>query len=517
MPMLPVTTGPDQPPPAPIVQAAAPVLSRLDVESHGYTYVVLGNTLLPEAEVRRALAQAKTPRDALADLRAAYLARGYFLVALVAKVDQQQVLLRVVQGRLTHIDGPEDIARFFDGLKNDETVRSSDVIRRSLLAQAYAATNGKQPQIGFKPAPEVGGSTMQIEQKNAPDQRPVGASLTYGNYGNRYAGHQLAQAQFYARHNGFSLQANYSRALTGMDENTRGAYYAAGGATLSWVNPWGIYQVDDQYTKYELGKAFAPLYPVGRIHVWGLSGTQYLYADDRTRWTVSEGAHAIHDQETVFQGFYTLRNQRYFVTDLGTDASWRLAGLAGRPASLAVGGQVKWGGARAADGFSPGTGNPTPHFRIYALNASVSQALPHDYVASFSLNGQHSTDILPSYEQWVLGGLNNIAAYLPGTVVGDRGYLTRAALQAPQWSLGPLRWRPTLYGEYGTARYTYVPPKSPTWQRLADLGLSLNLDLPAAGLSAMLSYAKPVGASGVARSYRAGQRSHLFFYLQAAF
>src|SRR5690348_3109479 len=166
-----------------------------------------------------------------------------------------------------------------------------------------------QPQVSFKPAPEAGGSTMVIGQTAQPDASPLGGSFTVGNFGNRYAGHQVAQAQGYVRHAGITLQASYSRALTGLDQDTRGAYYAAAGATLSWVSPWGTYQLDDQYTKYELGDAFAPLYPIGHIHAWGVSGTQFLYADDTSRWTLSEGVHAVRTRDTVFKYAYTLRDQ----------------------------------------------------------------------------------------------------------------------------------------------------------------------------------------------------------------
>jgi hemolysin activation/secretion protein len=527
MPMLPLFHAPFLQPmaqtpahvaaPAVAFAPAQPPGAVQQVESHGYTYRVQGNTLLDAAEVRAALQSAGSPREALTALRRAFTAKGHFLVAIVARVEDMQVQLHVVQGRLTQVDGPRGLARFFEGLKDDEQVLSSDVIRQGILAQAYATTNGMQPQVSFKPAPEAGGSTMVIGQAGQPDASPLGGSLTFGNFGNRYAGHQLAQVQGYVRHAGVTLQANYSRALTGLDEDTHGAYYAAAGATLSWVTPWGTYQLDDQYTKYELGNAFAPLYPVGHIHAWGASGTQFLYADDNARWTLTEGVHAVRTRETVFKYAYTLRDQSYLVANLGTDASWRFGGIFGRPASLAVGGQVKLGGARARSGFDRNTGNPTPHFRAYSANATFTQSITGGWVGSFALSGQASTDILPSHEQWVLGGLSNMAAYLPGTLVGDRGYLARLALQAPQWSFGPLRLRPSAFGEYAAVRYSYIVPRASTWQALSDAGLSLNLDLPVAGVSSQLTYAWPLGSRNVAANLRAGQRAHLFFYLQASF
>lgn len=491
--------------------------TRLDVTSHGYRYLVVGNTLLAPVALRAALEAGDDPKAAISSLKKAYEAHGYFLVALVGQLRGREVWLQVVEGRLTHVEGPGALVAFFDGLKGDSKIQNSDVIRRSTLAQAYAATNGKQPQISFKAAPEVGGSTMHISETPLPNAHAVGGSLTTGNFGNRYAGHYLAQAQAYVQHDGLTLQVNHSRALTGMDENTRGAFYAATGANLSAITPLGTFQLDDNATRYELGEKFARLSPAGTIKRFGASANQLLFADDAHRWSLSEGLHHIRDTGTVFHGAYTLRDQKYFVWNLDSDYSMRFGGLFQQPASLSLSGGIKLGGARGKSGFDHQLGNPVGHFQVYTAGADLTQALPHGYSVQFSLSGQTSPDILPSYQQWVLGGVNNLTAYLPGTIVGDRGYLGRVTVQAPQWDVGPLRLRPNIFAEHGAARYSFITRGSPTWQSLDDVGASLNLSLPVAHTSAILAYAKPLGASHVARALRRGQQAHVFFYLQVAF
>ena len=513
---------PDQAP-APVATAAelapAHVTSdargaQVNVESHGYRYAVIGNRLLSVAELTTALQSGDTPAAAIGALKKAYEAKGYFLVALVGQAQDRQVLLQVVQGRLLHVEGPRSLVAFFSGLKGNDTLRNSDVIRQSTLAQAYAATNGQQPQISFKPAPEVGGSSMQISQVPLADSHAVGGSLTAGNFGNRYAGHYVAQAQAYAHHDGFSVQLSHSRALTGMDENTRGAYYAATSGSLSAITPVGTFQLDGSSTRYQLGKAFAPLYPAGKVKVFGGLATQLLYADDVHRWTLQEGLHHVRDSEAVFNGAYALRDQKFNVLDVGSDYSWRFGGFLRQPANVALSGGIKLGSARGDSGFNRAPGSPTGHFQMFTASVGVTQALARGYNVQFNLSGQGTPDTVPSYEQWVLGGLGNLAAYLPGTIVGDRGYLGRLTVQGPQWNAGSLQLRPSVFAEHGAARYRYIAPLAPTWQSLEDLGASLSVDLPWAHSSAMLAYAKPLGSRHVAATLRDSQRAHVFFYVQ---
>jgi hemolysin activation/secretion protein len=503
---------------APSSSAAAAVQSeappRQELDSHGYHYIIVGNHLLTKVELAQAVKSGATPKDAVAALKKAYERKGYFLVALLGKEQHGEVWLQVIQGRLTHVDGPQHMVAFFDHLKGDDRIKNSDVIRPSILAQAYAATNGQQPQISFKPSPEVGGSTMDISEVPLADSHAVGGSLTAGNYGNRYAGHYLAQAQAWARHDGVTLQLSHSRALTGLDANTRGAYYSATSGSVSAVTPLGTFQLDGSTTTYRLGKAFAPLYPVGKIRTWGLAGTQLLYADEQRRWSLQEGVHRVTNSQTVFGGTYTLQDQKYVVWDASSDFSWRFSGLFSQVASLSASGGLKLGTAGAGGGFTRAPGSPTGHFRLYTGSVVVTQALSHQYSLQFNLSGQASTDTLPSYQQWVLGGINNLSAWLPGTIVGDRGYLGRLTLQGPQWTFGPMRVSANLFSEYGASRYSYIPALAPVWQALDDVGASASIAVPVAHTSLTLTYAKPVGSRDVTEVLRRGQRAHFFAILQ---
>lgn len=526
--MFPAALPPPSPPAAAATAAApqttaapSPLLSITGptqrVESHGYAYTVIGNRLLSDADVAAALQGASDPRAAIGALKQAYVAKGYFLVALVGQENHHEVTVRVVQGRITHVEGDKHLAAFFKGLEGDDTIVQRDVIRPSILAQAYAATNGEQPQVTFKPAPEFAGSTLEVNTSKLKDSLPVGANLSFGNFGNRYAGHYIAQGQVTLHHAGFTLQLNQAHALPSMSRDTRGAFYRSQSAKLTWVTPLGIFGIDGSKTNYHLGDAFKPLFPTGHIETFGLTGTQLLYADETRRWSLNEGVHRIHDANTVFQGLFTLYDRRFNLVDLATDFSWRFAGLGKLPAALSTSAGVHWGAAEAGWGFQRQTGAPQSHFMQYTGSVGLTQSLPRGYSLKLDVSGQASPDTLPSYQQWVLGGINNLTAYLPGTVAGDRGYLARFTAQAPVWTLGPVKLAPSLFVEHGSSRFAFIPHGAPVWQRLTDAGAALSVGVPVAHLSATLAWAKPMDAYNVAPATSHGQRSHLFFYLNAGF
>lgn len=506
------------PPPSPGATRtlAAPAGGTLlALRSHGFRYSVEGNTLLDLAPVQSAIGGAPTPEAAIGALKHAYASRGYFLVAVVAVVHGQDVRVRVTQGRLAQVDGPADLAAYFRGLPGSDTLRKSQVVRRNLLAQAYAATNGEQPQVDFQPAAEPGTSSLHVSTTPLAQGAAASGSLTVGNLGNRYAGHDLAQLQAQLQHRGYIFQASHARALTGIDPDSRGAYYSSTGASLSKVTPAGWFQLDGNTTHYRLGVAFAPLDPGGSVKVFGAAATQLLFADDTRRWTLAEGMHRVRDGQTVFDGAYALRDQRYDVLELTSQASWRVSGFRGRDASLSTGGGIKLGGLGGSSGFGRGPSMPRAHFRSYSAHAGIDQALAHGLSAQFDLSGQLTPDILPSYEQWVLGGWRSLSAWLPGTLVGDRGYSVRLAVQGPSWPpVDNLKLHAGVFAEYAAARYSYAPAGGPGWQRLADVGADLALDLPHPGAHALFAYARPMAHSNVPYDVRRHQRAHAFLYLQ---
>ena len=165
---------PDLPPNVPVdvpqtvispLSASAPVsASPLRVESHGYVYEVEGNTLLDPTLLESRLAAAADPQAAFAAVNQAYQDAGYFLVALRGGLRDRTLTIQVVEGQLTEVVGPEDLAPYFRLLRDRQTLNKDEVLRQGTLAEMYAVRQGQQPKISFEPAEAAGGSRMVITE-----------------------------------------------------------------------------------------------------------------------------------------------------------------------------------------------------------------------------------------------------------------------------------------------------------------------------------------------------------------
>ncbi len=141
-PFLPVTAVPA------IHMLAQPDHGEIPVAvvSHGYHYLVTGNTLLSSQSIRKLLDRAASPMEAVGALSAAYRQEGYFLVAVKAAVNGQSIHVMVVQGQITEKNVAPGLGWFYTGLRG-EHLDESDVIRAIFSPASTAlATDTSWPQ-----------------------------------------------------------------------------------------------------------------------------------------------------------------------------------------------------------------------------------------------------------------------------------------------------------------------------------------------------------------------------------
>ncbi len=463
------------PPPEPpqIVEYARPPYGAEPtiVQSHGYRYVVTGNTLLSPALIAKTLAAATTPKEALGDLLHAYRRKGYGLVGMSGKVEGKDVHIAVFEGMITELNTADALGWFFGGLSGRNDVRRNEILRRQIMSGLYAARSGQKVEVNLGPAANPGGSALTVTEQPIPDDFPASGAVTFGNYGSRYSSGYVAGGSAEANlTHGIQITANYLEGLPGLRQSSFGSSYYDGGFGASVVTPYGIYGVSYSRIYFRLGDETFPLNPKGDVDTFQLTGAQLLYADTATRVSLTEDLTRVSFLETVFNGLFTLLDQPYNYLSLGMNVNHSLT-LGTLPGNLSGGVIFNMGISGPAgtlvDGFP---GIPTSHFRYTDFNFAYHQTLPLGFQADLTAQAQWAVNTLPTQQQWILGGFGNLSAWEPGVVVGDSGYVGRLEVDGP--AFGGVRINARLGGflETGGSTFTTPVPGTPPWQHLSDVG-----------------------------------------------
>lgn len=492
--------------------------SSLRVESHGYSYEVVGNTLLDPAVIEARLAAATDPQAAFATVNQAYQEAGYFLVALRGGLRDRTLTIQVVEGQLTEVVGSEDLAPYFRLLRDRPTLNKDEVLRQGTLAEMYDSRQGQQPKISFEPAEAAGGSRMVITETPIENAKSWSANLGVGNYGNRYSSRMLAQAGGSWRPGaGTEFSLGYTVGLPNAYKDSEGSSYDSGTVGGTVVTPWGLFGATYNRSKYAIGgTAGGLLAPTGDIVNWNVNGSQLLYTDAASRWALTESFNSSDTTIKVFDGAYTLTDQAFYYFTLGTAYS-RSMQTFGYNSSFSAGVTLQQGVSGQSGTFLPeGDGVPIPRFRIWSGNLGYTQGLPGAFSFGTVLTGQWSEETLPQNQQWVLGGYGNLSAWYPGVVTGDKGVLLRASVATPPWTWGPLSVTGSLFLEGGMSQRNFVPFGGEDTQVLSDGGLGLATSLKT-GTALSMGAAWPIHSSGVDEFQADKNRAYFYFNFNQVF
>ncbi len=513
----------DQPFLPPISQPVVHVVSSpthgreaILIDSHGYHYVVTGNTVLSAQRIRKILAGSADPQAAVGSLSASYRKDGYFLVAVKANVQGKHIHIMVVEGRLTQKTIAPGLGWFYSGLGGND-LNESSLIRRNVLADAYSSREGRQIQVSLAPAQNPGGSALNVGTHPIPGYQMIGGNVLFGNYGSRYSSRYLAGGSAYIHPGmGLEINANFTGGLPGLSTDSFGSQYYQGSVGLNSISPWGTYGFTSQWVNYRIGNIAAPINPNGNIVTYALTGSQLLFANAETRVSVNEGLTRVSNKVTVLQGYYTLTKQNYDYYTLGGTYSRSV-----HPFGMNAVGTFSINYNQGMSGRS-GTlvqtapGSPTPQFRYLNFNFSYNQSLPLGMSAQLTSSGQWSFSTLPQNQQWVLGGFGNLSAYYPGLLVGDSGYAARLAMQSPAYQRFGFGVTGSMFFETAGVTSYYLTPGQAPWQSLSDIGVGLNISTSWGTNLSVLS-ALPVGSNNVSAATRNGNQVAAYFVLQQNF
>ncbi|GAB3676566.1 ShlB/FhaC/HecB family hemolysin secretion/activation protein [Salinisphaera aquimarina] len=470
----------DLPPPVPPMQAEVAPLRQRDMRARRagriiaydigpYRIEIAGNSYLQRERVLSIIAQASTPSQAIRLLTALYTADGHPLVNLDYAADGNTILVQVNEGYLAAIEAPPRLLPFFDRLVGERDIERSDLEPARLLAQIKAGRAGYDVNAAYRVDPnDPTRYTLVLDGARKLDYQPLTWTTTFGNPGNRFLGRYFGFTNLKGRlPNGDTVALGYGAAFTGLGNPRNGTDYDNYSVAYTTVNRFGLYGLSATYTEYGIKDRFDDRLFVGereraRIVDVGASGNQFIYADRSTRLILEEQLQYVKSdlEFTDGDGLVTngrlplnglsLQDEEYGAARVGLTAS-HTRYVFGREINISGGGGYKHG---FGDIDNVIASDRSADFARYDGKFTVRYHLPSEWVLSLHGKGQLSGgDTLPQQQQWVLGGSDNLSAYLPGVLVGDSGAYGRVQLQTPRWFLFSRPLRLAAFVEAGSARY----------------------------------------------------------------
>lgn len=478
----------------------------------GRQWLIHGAPLDTDA-LTRAIDGAPTLADALNGLTAACFIAGYPAARVLYAESGAQVLVWVRPGSISAVQAPEALQPYFDGLAGADPLTAAAFEPRRVLASLHADRAGIYSVPHFVDDGH-GGNVLQLNQDGSPSAHS--ASLELSNRGNRFAGRYFAEAELGAGTRwGDEFTVSWLEGLHDLDNDAVATSYHGPSASWERVTPYGIFGSHVSYASYEyterrfglFGGSAAESFK-GEMLRPDLSWTFLPLADFDRRWSV------------VVQADYTDRSTQRAQTgeDVQKEAYPSVEVASSYARNFLIG--THSADAEAALTLRKGLGDQASGAIDSALDYWLMQpTLRLSYAwlpkleTQVNLTAQYSGDRLPQEEQFVLGGVDNLAAYLPGVAIGDTGVLASADLKYTHESDG-LRWWPRAFVEYGAARYVKANAEYADRQEVADAGLELGMRV-SRYVNASLVYAQSFHDRGISDDILDASDAKLYFRIKA--
>lgn len=440
----------DLPPAIPPQLATVEFATRSSSQGSAHTSTVgntavsiYGNTLLDAEQIDAALAEASNPSQAVLNLNQAYWNAGHLLVTLQYAVRDNELVIGVTEGQLADVIAPESIYPFFDGLIGDSNLTHDEFNDARLLSNMKSQRAGYDINIRYHLEPNAPENvTIIMESEEQEDFDDSGLLVTLGNPGNRFVGRYFGNIEYnHLFDTGAKLSLGWETAITGLSDSedlNGGLDYNRYLVSIDQPTQLGVYGLSYNQTRYgsedNTGKSESLIVDIKA------TGEQMLIRSERTRISINQAVGHIEDET---EGATTRDEQHTYV---GAGVSW-LQKL-GNYSQFLAGLDVKQG----IDGDNS-AGNDSK-FTIIKPSFGTKLALFGSVSAKIDLAGQliDGDQSVPRQQEWVLGGMSSMSAWLPGITTGDEGYFGRAALAWAPNTTGALRFAASVFYEYGQSQ-----------------------------------------------------------------
>lgn len=462
---------------------------------------IVGNTLLPEAQLRSLVAPYQGRELTLGDLdnladaiSEAYQRAGYPLVRVYVPAQTMAdgvVKLAVVEARYGKValdnrsavkDGP--LQSTLAPLQSGQAV-SNHTLERSLLL--LSDVPGAQTSSVIQPGADPGTSDLMVDVTSAP--RYTG-TLGVDDYGNEYTGRPRVTGSFDVNgplHRGDLL--DFSAASSGGGMN-----YLQGGYRYLLNGQGTTLRAGVSSLHYHLGDQLSALDAHGSALVGSLTLTQPIVRSTAANlYGQIEFDHKLLKDDIGLVGIDNDRQANVWVGTLAGDER-DAHGVTNYNVSVSHG-DIDYTNGLA--GFLDRlTARTQGSYYKYGLSLSRLQRLGDNDALYAGFTQQWSSKNLDTSEQFFLGGPNTVRGYDVGVLAGSQGNLFSAEYRHDFSVPGVVgRWQASLFADTGHVTvYKNTVAPGPNSGRLSSAGLGLRWAGPHSW-TASAAVAKPIGST----------------------
>lgn len=453
-----------------------------------YEIKLTGAHHLSLLELDTIFSKAKTPSQAILLVNAATYAKGHLLVKMLYSSPVNGVIhVHAQQATVGTIQGDDMIRGHFGDLAGDVNLTRQEFSTREVLAELQSDRAGVDYKVSYQTSANDTSRVDLVFNASADEEHdPTDFIVQLGNQGSRFAGRYFFDLGF--KHDfsgGTQISGGYETAISEWGESRDGEDYHQLQLKLDKPFSFGLYGVEASHTEYvrdlgvinvpatvcvipNIGGIPLPCVPTqssvatdveldASIDQFAITGNQVLSSDINHRFTLSQRLDWTDSLIDANIGS-TVQDERYATLELGA-AYHRAQKLGEKLLNWKIGAAVKGGvsgdkGTLGTDDTSAGVaiGKRTSEFVAIKPKAHVNYALSKASSLNLAFSGQLSDEQLPQQQQWVLGGVDRLSAYLPGVLVGDTGYHVDVSYKH-LWELGAFTVTGAVFAEYGSAQY----------------------------------------------------------------
>ena len=485
----------------------------------GVAVKVYGNQYLSDSDLVAVLESAATPAEAVIKLAKRYYEDGHLLVSVNYARLLDSIAIIVHQKSLNQVVGAEELSSYFKGLEGDSDLKMSEFHRAKVLADLRSRRAGYNYEISYTEQ-GLNAVDMVLTRTAVENHKATEFIVEANNKGSRFLGRYFGLAGVkHKTESGTQISASYQTAFTDLGESRDGEELNQVSVSVDHPFAQGLYGIDLNYVDYlrepevatvQAGDCFdllgIPLFCQpnqiinkgveldAEIIQATLRGEQVLYSTPWKQFSLTQRIEFVDSTIERKDSGEMILDENYQVLELGARYSQNRYQSKGHNASrFAANLRLRggFGDGGTLDSFDEyrepfDTAGVTPpdvaaaartaEFIALLPSASYEQRIADGLTFKANARGQLSDSQLPQQQQFVLGGMDTLSAYLPGVLIGDEGYHLSMALDKAIGELAGIRITPSVFAEMGAIRYQDASGELGDMQSLADAGLRVKFE-----------------------------------------